>query len=122
MEWYLGAFKKYAVFSGRARRKEFWMFILFNILFSIAAVIIDNVLGLANDRTGYGLFSGLYSLAIILPSLGMEIRRLHDVGKSGWWIFISLIPLVGAIWLIVLLATEGQPGDNQYGPDPKAVS
>lgn len=119
MEWYLNAFKKYTVFSGRARRKEFWMFVLFNVIFSIVAVVIDNMLGLANDNTGYGVLSGLYSLAIILPSLAIEIRRLHDIGKSGWWIFIALIPLVGSIWLLVLLATEGQPGENQYGPDPK---
>ena len=85
------------------------------------AVVIDNVLGLANDNTGYGVLSGLYSLAIILPSLAIEIRRLHDIGKSGWWIFIALIPLVGSIWLLVLLATEGQPGENQYGPDPKTI-
>ena len=97
------------------------MFVLFNVIFSIVAVVIDNVLGLANDNTGYGVLSGLYSLAIILPSLAIEIRRLHDIGKSGWWIFIALIPLVGSIWLLVLLATEGQPGENQYGPDPKTI-
>jgi uncharacterized membrane protein YhaH (DUF805 family) len=117
MEHYINAFKKYAVFNGRTSRKEFWMFVLFNIIFSVAAVILDNILGLSSD-SGYGIFSGLYSLVMILPALGAEIRRLHDIGKSGWWIFISLVPLIGAIWLLVLLAKEGDPGDNAYGPEP----
>lgn len=121
MKWYLGVLKKYAVFSGRARRKEYWMFFLFNWIFSIAAVLLDNLIGTANSDTGYGVISIIYSLAVLLPSLAVGIRRLHDLGKSGWWIFIALIPLVGAIWLIVLFATAGQPVENQYGPDPKAV-
>lgn len=121
MKWYLGVLKKYAVFSGRARRKEYWMFFLFNWIFSIAAVLLDNLIGTANSNSGYGVISIIYSLAVLLPSLAVGIRRLHDLGKSGWWIFIALIPLVGAIWLIVLYATAGQPVENQYGPDPKAI-
>jgi len=119
MTWYLAVLKKYAVFNGRARRKEYWMFFLFNTIFAIVAVILDNVLGTASQDTGYGLIYGLYILAVILPSLAVGVRRLHDVGKSGWWIFISLIPLIGSIWLLVLLATDSQPGENQYGPNPK---
>ncbi|MGN6646994.1 MAG: DUF805 domain-containing protein [Cytophaga sp.] len=122
MNWYLAVLKKYAVFSGRARRQEYWMFVLFNILFAIAAVILDNVLGLASPQLGYGPLYGLYALALFIPGLAAGVRRLHDTGKSGWFFFIVLIPLVGPIWLIIVLATEGQKGSNEYGPDPKDPS
>ncbi len=112
MSWFLAAIQKYATFSGRARRKEYWMFVLFSVIFSIAASIIDAILGTM-------LISILYCLAIIVPSLAASVRRLHDIGKSGAWIFISLIPFIGSIWLLILLAKEGVRGDNQYGPDPK---
>ena len=121
MNWYITVLKKYAVFSGRARRKEYWMFVLFNIIFSIAAIILDNLLGTASNELGYGIIYGLYSLAILIPTLAVAVRRLHDIGKSGWWIFISLVPIVGSIWLLVLLATDSLPGENQYGPNPKEV-
>lgn len=119
MSWYIAVIKKYAVFSGRARRKEFWWFALFNWIFMIVAMILDNVLGTTIQNLNYGLFYFVYSLAVLIPSLAAGIRRLHDVGKSGWWLFISLIPLVGDIWLIVLVATDSQPGGNQYGLNPK---
>jgi len=119
MKWYLGVLKKYADFGGRARRKEYWMFVLFNIIFVTVAVIIDNILGIANEYTALGPFYYLYILAVLLPSLAVLVRRLHDIGKSGWWFFISLIPFIGAIWLLVLLVTDSQPGENQYGPNPK---
>jgi uncharacterized membrane protein YhaH (DUF805 family) len=122
MSWYLAVLKKYAVFSGRARRKEYWMFVLFNIIFSVVAIILDNVLGTASKDLGYGVIYGLYVLAVLLPGLAVTVRRLHDVGKSGWWIFISLIPLIGSIWLLVLLATDGQPGENKWGVNPKELS
>lgn len=119
MKWYLEVMKKYAVFSGRARRKEYWMFVLFNIIFAIVAAILDNILGIAIENVGYGPIYLLYGLAVLLPGLGVSIRRLHDVGKSGWFLFISLIPIVGGIWLLVLFCTDGNPGDNKYGPNPK---
>jgi uncharacterized membrane protein YhaH (DUF805 family) len=119
MHWYLSVLKQYAVFSGRARRKEYWMFVLFNLIFLIAALILDNVLGTAIENVGYGLFYILYSLAVLIPALAVAVRRLHDIGKSGWWLFISFIPLIGGIWLLVLLATDGQAGENKYGPNPK---
>jgi uncharacterized membrane protein YhaH (DUF805 family) len=122
MSWYLAVLKKYAVFSGRARRKEYWMFVLFNIIFSVVAIMLDNVLGTASKDLGYGVIYGLYVLAVLLPGLAVTVRRLHDVGKSGWWIFISLIPLIGSIWLLVLLATDGQPGENKWGVNPKELS
>ena len=121
MSWYMKVIKNYVGFSGRARRKEYWMFTLFNIIFCIVAVVLDNILGTAIEGIGYGLFYLLYGLAIILPSLAVTIRRLHDVGKSGWMIFISLIPFIGAIWLLILLVLDSNPGDNKYGPNPKEV-
>jgi len=121
MNWYLKVLKDYAVFSGRARRKEYWMFTLFNIIFYITAMILDNILGTAIEDVGYGLFYILYALAVLIPSLAVLVRRLHDVGKSGWMILVSLIPLIGAIWLLVLMVTDSHPGENQYGPNPKEV-
>ncbi|MEU2451614.1 MULTISPECIES: DUF805 domain-containing protein [unclassified Streptomyces] len=116
MNHYTDVLKKYAVFSGRARRQEYWMFFLFNIAAAIILMILDGVLGT------YPLLYGIYVLAVFLPNLGVTIRRLHDTGKSGWWIFIGAVPLVGLIWIIVLLATAGQPQPNQYGPDPKVLA
>lgn len=119
MNWYLTVLKKYAVFMGRARRKEYWMFVLFNIIFSILAILLDNLVGTAIEGVGYGLFYFLYALAVLIPTLAVSARRLHDIRKSGWWIFISLVPIIGSIWLLVLLVTDSQPGENQYGPNPK---
>ena len=119
MNWYLKVFKQYADFKGRARRKEYWMFILFNMIFAAVAVILDNVLGIAMESIGYGPIYGLYMLALIIPSLAVGVRRLHDVGKSGWMMLISFIPLVGGIWLFVLFVTDGNLGENEYGLNPK---
>ena len=98
------------------------MFVLFNMIFSVIAMILDNVLGIAMEGIGYGPLYGIYLLAIILPSLAVAVRRLHDIGKSGWMILISLIPLIGGIWLLVLLVTDSNPGNNQYGPNPKEIA
>ena len=114
MEWYLGVLKKYAVFDGRARRKEYWMFFLFNLIAAVILVAIDSVIGTV------ALLYGLYMLGILCPAIGVTIRRLHDTGKSGWWIFISLVPVIGGLWFLYLMVIDGTPGDNQYGPSPKA--
>lgn len=119
MDWYLGVLRKYAVFDGRARRKEFWMFVLFNVAISIALSIIDNILGLTFD-SGSGVLGSIYSLAVLIPSIAVGVRRLHDTGRSGWWILIGLIPLVGWIILVYFYILDGVRGSNQYGPDPKA--
>ena len=119
MNWYLQVLKKYAEFSGRARRKEYWMFTLFNFIFLIVAFILDNILGTAIEDVGYGLFYFLYALAVLIPGLAVSVRRLHDVGKSGWMILISLIPIIGWIWLFVLYDTDSNPGENEYGANPK---
>jgi len=122
MKWYLTVVKNYAGFSGRARRKEYWMFLLFNMIFAFVAAIIDNVVGTASPELGYGVFYGLYTLAMIIPGIAVIVRRLHDVGKSGWMYFIVLIPFVGVIWLLVLLLTDSDAGENQYGQNPKELS
>ena len=121
MEWYLQALKKYATFEGRARRKEYWFFALFNFLAILILGFIDGMAGTFSQEAEMGLFSGVYWLAIILPSIAVGVRRLHDIGKSGWWLLIGLIPLVGAIVLLVFAVFDSQRGDNQYGPNPKDV-
>ena len=122
MNWYLKVLKQYADFSGRARRKEYWMFVLFNMIFAIVATILDNVLGIAMEGIGYGPLYGLYALAMLIPGLAVAVRRLHDVGKSGWMILIALIPLIGSIWFLVLMVTDSNAGENQYGQNPKEVT
>lgn len=122
MNWYLKVLKQYADFSGRARRKEYWMFVLFNMIFAIVAMILDYVLGIAMEEIGYGPLYGLYALAMLIPGLAVAVRRLHDVGKSGWMILIALIPLIGLIWLLVLMVTDSNAGENQYGQNPKEVT
>ena len=119
MGWYLEALKKYAVFSGRSRRKEYWYFVLFNIIVAIVLAGIDALLGTVSPSSNIGLLSGIYCLAILIPSLAVTVRRLHDITRSGWWIFINLIPLIGAIVLLVFALSEGTTGTNQYGPNPK---
>jgi uncharacterized membrane protein YhaH (DUF805 family) len=121
MKWYLLALSKYVVFTGRSRRSEFWYFTLFNLIFAIAAMVLDMLLGITFGGIGYGPIYVIYVLAMMIPGLAVAVRRLHDVGKSGFMIFIALIPIVGAIWLIVLYATDSDAGDNEYGPNPKDV-
>ena len=116
MEWYLAVLKKYIVFTGRATRTEYWMFALFNVIISIVLSIIGYVVVGGN---GQSALSSLYSLAVLLPSLGVSVRRLHDTNRSGWWLLISLVPIIGIIVLIVFLVQDSDPGDNRYGPNPK---
>ncbi|MFC8277987.1 DUF805 domain-containing protein [Streptomyces sp. NPDC057271] len=113
MNWYLDVLKKYAVFTGRARRQEYWMYMLFNVIAYVVLAILDAVL------TTAPLLTAIYALGVFLPTLGVTIRRLHDTGRSGWMILLGLIPLVGGIILIVFYATEGNQTDNAYGPNPK---
>jgi len=119
----------YADFSGRARRKEFWMFMLFSSVFVVVAMILDKVLGTTICMeilgecidTGYGWVFLLSVIGINLPYLAVSVRRLHDVGKSGWFFLVNLIPLAGYIWYTVVVCTDSQPGTNQYGPNPKGI-
>ncbi|MCD4772778.1 MAG: DUF805 domain-containing protein [Bacteroidales bacterium] len=121
MYWYLKVLKQYADFKGRARRNEYWMFVLINMIISVIAIILDNVLGIEIEITGYGPIFGLYLLAVIIPSIAVVVRRLHDTGKSGWMILIALIPLIGTIWLLILLFTASNPEENEYGTNPKDI-
>jgi uncharacterized membrane protein YhaH (DUF805 family) len=149
MNWYLLAFKKYATFSGRSRRKEYWMFFLFNIILSIIFAILDLIFDLRlinNSISNTGILGGIYSLVTFIPSLAAAVRRLHDINKSGWYLLLPVAPytliilgvvlksgiiilsILGGltamglgILLIVWLATEGTSGENQYGPDPKGT-
>ncbi len=113
MNWYLEVLKKYAVFHGRAQRKEYWMFLLFNIIVSLVLTVIETLVDIQS------ILSGIYSLAVLLPGLAVSVRRLHDTNRSGWWLLISLIPILGAIVLIVFMAQDGHPDENQYGFNPK---
>ena len=115
MNWYLGCWKKYVDFSGRARRTEYWMFVIFNLLASIAIGFVDGLLGAC------GALCGLYALAALLPSFAVLVRRLHDTGRSGWMMLIALIPIIGAIVLLVFLCCDSKPGDNRFGPNPKGA-
>jgi uncharacterized membrane protein YhaH (DUF805 family) len=114
VNWYLAVLKNYAGFSGRARRTEYWMFFLFNVIIGVVLEVIGLVI-----KTQIIYY--LYALAVLIPGLAVAARRLHDTGRSGWWLLIGLVPIVGAIVLIVFLASPGQPGANQYGSDPKAL-
>ena len=116
-EWFLNPLKeKFADFNGRARRKEFWMFNLFAWIISSILSVIDLAL---DSSMGFSVLSSIFSLIILVPSLAVSVRRLHDVNKTGWYILLWFLPIIGWIWLIVLYATEGDQGSNQYGDDPK---
>ena len=119
MEWWLIAMKKYADFSGRARRTEYWMFSLISSAFIILAVFLENMLGVTFEDSGIGLITLLFSLIVIIPSWSVTVRRLHDIGKSGWWILVNFLPYIGGIILFVFLVTDSQPEDNEYGVSPK---
>ncbi|MFD5200025.1 DUF805 domain-containing protein [Streptomyces sp. NPDC058375] len=112
MNWYLAVLKNYAGFSGRARRQEYWMFTLINFVISLVLLIIGMMIGV-------DFLASIYTLAVLIPSLAVSVRRLHDTGRSGWWLLIALVPFVGAIVLIVFLASEGKPETNEYGVNPK---
>lgn len=114
MEWYLGVLKQYAVFRGRARRKEYWMFILFNILVALALAVVGALIGNM-------LLSHLYSLAVLVPGLAVAVRRLHDTNRSGWWLLINLIPLVGVLAFLYFMVCDGERGANRFGEDPKGA-
>jgi uncharacterized membrane protein YhaH (DUF805 family) len=114
MQWYIAVLKKYAEFSGRARRQEYWMFFLFNVLIAFA---MGFVLGLIGGILGIGTALSdpaavIYSLGVLLPSIAVGVRRMHDIGRSGWWIIVPFVNLV-------FLCLDSQPGSNEYGPNPK---
>ncbi len=122
MNWYLEVLKKYAVFSGRARRKEYWYFSLFNLLITIVLAVIDGMTGTLIAEANIGLLGGIYALAVLIPALAVSVRRLHDTDRSGWWLLIMLIPLIGAIVILVFMVQDSKPNENQYGSNPKDVA
>ncbi|MDO3384670.1 DUF805 domain-containing protein [Gilvimarinus sp. SDUM040013] len=113
MNWYLGVLKKYAEFTGRARRTEYWMFVLINLIIAILLGVIDRVVG-----TG-GLLGLVYGLAVLIPGIAVAARRLHDTGRTGWWLLIAFVPVIGFIVLLVFMVMDSKPGDNEYGACPK---
>ena len=127
MSWYLEALKKYAQFYGRARRKEYWYFALFNVLVTLGLMVLTGVAAMLIGHsdpsvvmTAFTIPLFLYMLAMFIPSLAVTVRRLHDTGRSGWWYFIAFVPFVGGIILFIFTLLEGDPGPNMYGPNPRA--
>jgi uncharacterized membrane protein YhaH (DUF805 family) len=118
MKWYLKCLKQYVDFKGRARRKEFWMFVLFDMMFFLLIILALYLSG--NGDSMYLHLLLIYSLATLCPRLAVTIRRLHDVSKSGWFIFVYLIPVIGSIWLLLLLISDSDI-ENEYGPNPKEL-
>jgi len=129
MNWYMEVLRKFAQFDGRARRQEYWMFALFNILIYFALALVGGVIGAlfarGSDNPAIAIIfmapAWLYIVAMIVPSLAVTVRRLHDTGRSGWWILIGLVPFVGGIILLVFYCTDSQPGPNEFGPNPKEI-
>jgi uncharacterized membrane protein YhaH (DUF805 family) len=118
MNWYLEVLRKYAVFDGRARRQEYWMFTLIGAMLPVALVVLAAMLGTNMENTS-SMIIGAYYLAILLPSLAVAVRRLHDTGRSGWWLVVAVIPLIGSIALLIFTLQDSEQGTNQYGPNPK---
>ncbi|MCL1142629.1 DUF805 domain-containing protein [Shewanella gaetbuli] len=120
MEWYLKVLKNYFGFSGRARRKEYWMFVLISTVISIVLSLVDLGIGTFDEETGSGLLSTIYGLAVLIPTIAVSFRRLHDTNHSAWWLLIVLIPFLGALFLLIVFCFDSKE-DNQYGPNPKAI-
>ena len=120
MNWFIDALKYAVNFSGRARRKAYWMFVLFYVIFAFVAGVLDGILGTVNPKTGMGAIGGLYIFLMLLPLIALSIRRLHDTDRSGWWFLINFVPLIGGLVFFVFTLLEGTRGDNRFGPDPKA--
>ena len=120
MNYFIYCLKNYFNFSGRATRSEYWYFVLFGLLFSLAAMLIDFSIGTFYIEEGIGIFSSIYTLTILIPSLAVTVRRLHDTNRSGWWNLIMLVPIIGIIVLIVFYCQDSKE-DNKYGVNPKKI-
>ncbi len=115
MHWYLYVIKNYVVFRGRATRTEYWMFFLFNLIFTFVLGFLDGVMET-------GMLSLVYSLFILLPSIAVSVRRLHDTGRTGWWLLLSLIPIIGGLIILVFLVLDSEEGENEYGSNLKQMA
>ena len=113
MSWYLTVLRQYAVFEGRARRKEYWMFYLWHLIIAVALYVLESIAGSG------GFILTFYQFAVLLPSIAVSVRRLHDTGRSGWWLLIGFIPVIGPIVFLVFMLQDGYPMANQYGANPK---
>ncbi len=120
MDWYLGVLKKYAVFKGRAQRKEYWWFFGINLAIMLGLFVIDPMLGISGNPQN-PMLPNFYALAVMLPTLAVGARRLHDTGRAAWWLLLYLIPVLGGLVLLFFFALDSEPGDNQYGPNPKGL-
>ncbi|RJG42195.1 DUF805 domain-containing protein [Motilimonas pumila] len=120
MQWYINVWKNAFNFSGRARRKEYWMFYLINMLVSLALVFVDMAISGGSLESGVGILSIIYSFILVIPALAVTFRRLHDTSRSAWWILICLIPLVGAIILLIFMVLDSSEDENKWGENPKA--
>jgi uncharacterized membrane protein YhaH (DUF805 family) len=121
MQWFMTALQKWSDFSGRARRREYWFFILIFVVIYIVLTLVDMMVGLTNAATGVGILGGLFALAMLIPAIAVAVRRLHDTNRSGWWLLLGFIPVIGELVLLVFYLLDSQPGDNRFGPNPKAA-
>ncbi len=119
MNTYVEVIKKYGDFKGRSRRKEYWIFLLVNVIIGFLIGFVFTLIGMPDVANIVAL---VYALLIAVPSIALTFRRLHDTGRSAWWLLLTLIPYLGAIVLFVFYALDSQPGDNKYGPNPKGVA
>ena len=117
MHWYHEVLRKYAVLSGRARRREYWTFVLISLSISISFSLLSAV----GMGAGFALLGFLYCIGTLVPGFAVTVRRFHDAGRSAWWLLIGCIPLIGALTILIFLCSDSQPGPNRYGPNPKSV-
>jgi uncharacterized membrane protein YhaH (DUF805 family) len=118
MNWYREVWRKRLEINGRAGRREYWIFALYNFIFAVCAALLDNIFGTNFTDLPYGFLYFLYLLTVLIPSLTVTIRRLHDTDKSGWMLLLLLIPFIGTIWIFILTVLKGDPNDNKFGPSP----
>lgn len=121
MNWFIQVFKKFAVFNGRSGRSEFWWFFLISFVVSFVLSGIDRFLGLVFANGKIGLLSGIYMLIAFIPWIAVSIRRLHDTGKTGWWLLITIVPFVGNLILLIFMVLKSHPGPNEYGAEPDTL-
>ena len=123
MKWFLDVLtKKYATFEGRARRSEYWYFVLFYILILLALTFVDGLVGTLSEEAGIGVLGGMFALGTLVPALAVTVRRLHDTNRSGWWVLVGIVPILGDVVLLVFAALDSQPGANRFGPNPKGLA
>ena len=118
MNWYMQPLKKYAAFTGRARRREYWTFVIVNDIICLILGVIEGLTGITAE-SDYSVLAVIFSLFVLIPTFAVTVRRLHDTGRSGWWLLIGLIPIIGALVLLIFFVLDSQAGTNEYGPSPK---